>query len=116
MASAVKHLRRYLNYAVRASPYQQRRICRFQSTASESSKKAASSSTMADPRTSVFTKGAPDPLPGLYSQAIIANGIVYCSGNVAMDHRTNKIIDGDIAAHTVCPQGAKPLKDMYDLG
>lgn len=71
---------------------------------------------MTDPRTSVFTKGAPDPLPGLYFQAIIANGIVYCSGNVAMDHRTNKIIDGDIAAHTVCPQGAKPLKDMYDLG
>lgn len=31
---------------------------------------------MTDPRTSVFTKGAPDPLPGLYSQAIIANGIV----------------------------------------
>ncbi|RAO67816.1 uncharacterized protein BHQ10_003828 [Talaromyces amestolkiae] len=55
---------------------------------------------MADPRTPILTKHAPDPLPGLYSQAIVANGFVFCSGNVAMDPETNRIIDGDIQAHT----------------
>jgi reactive intermediate/imine deaminase len=49
----------------------------------------------------VFTQNAPPPLPGIYSQAIIANGVVYCSGCVPMDANTGKIIDGDIKAHTV---------------
>lgn len=47
-------------------------------------------------KTPVLTSNAPKPLPGIYSQAIIANGTVYCSGAVAMDAETGKIVDGDI--------------------
>ena len=52
-------------------------------------------------KTPVLTEKAPKPLPGIYSQAIIANGVVYCSGAVAMDATTGKLIDGDVKAHTV---------------
>ncbi|WDK22576.1 endoribonuclease L-PSP [Colletotrichum graminicola] len=51
-------------------------------------------------KTPVLTDKAPKPLPGIYSQAIIANGMVFCSGAVPMDPVTMKIIDGDIQAHT----------------
>ncbi|KAJ5623823.1 YjgF/Yer057p/UK114 family [Penicillium lagena] len=54
------------------------------------------------PKTPVLTDKAPKPLPGIYSQAIIANGVVYCSGAVAMDPTTGKLVDGDVKAHTVC--------------
>ncbi|KAI4835345.1 YjgF-like protein [Aureobasidium sp. EXF-8845] len=50
-------------------------------------------------KTAILTSEAPKPLPGIYSQAIVANGFVYCSGAIAMDP-SGKIIDGDIAAHT----------------
>lgn len=52
-------------------------------------------------RTPVTTENAPKALPGIYSQAIVANGFVYCSGCVPMDPKTMKLIDGDIQAHTV---------------
>lgn len=52
-------------------------------------------------KTPVFTAKAPKPLPGLYNQAIIAGGVVYCSGAVAMDPETGKIVEGDIQVHTV---------------
>ncbi|GIK00640.1 hypothetical protein Aspvir_004667 [Aspergillus viridinutans] len=51
-------------------------------------------------KTPVLTEKAPKPLPGIYSQAIIANGVVYCSGAVAMDPQTGKLIEGDVKAHT----------------
>lgn len=49
----------------------------------------------------VLTENAPAPLKGIYSQAIVANGTVYCSGAVAMDPSTGKIVDGDVQVHTV---------------
>jgi hypothetical protein len=49
----------------------------------------------------VNTDKAPKALPGIYNQAIIANGMVFCSGAVALDKHTMKIIDGDVKAHTV---------------
>jgi enamine deaminase RidA (YjgF/YER057c/UK114 family) len=52
-------------------------------------------------KTAVLTSKAPKPLPGIYSQAIICNGMVYCSGAVPMDPETGKLIDGDVKAHTV---------------
>jgi len=51
-------------------------------------------------KTAVLSDKAPAPLAGIYSQAIIANGTVYCSGSVALDPTTGKLIDGDIKAHT----------------
>ncbi|RFU30243.1 hypothetical protein B7463_g6087, partial [Scytalidium lignicola] len=51
-------------------------------------------------KTPILTSKAPKPLPGIYSQAIVANGMVYCSGAVPMDAETGKLIDGDVQAHT----------------
>ncbi|KAI1328920.1 endoribonuclease L-PSP [Xylariaceae sp. FL0255] len=61
--------------------------------------KLVHSSAMAD-KTPVVTENAPRALPGIYSQAIKANGFVFVSGAVPMDPVTMKIIDGDIQAHT----------------
>lgn len=49
----------------------------------------------------VLVDTAPKPLPGIYSQAIKCNGMVYCSGAVPMDPQTMKLIPGDVQAHTV---------------
>ncbi|KFA71036.1 hypothetical protein S40288_10435 [Stachybotrys chartarum IBT 40288] len=38
---------------------------------------------------------APKALPGIYNQAIVANGLVFCSGVVALDNNTMKIKEGD---------------------
>ncbi|KAF2083880.1 endoribonuclease L-PSP [Saccharata proteae CBS 121410] len=51
-------------------------------------------------KVAILTDKAPKPLPGVLSQAIVANGTVYCSGCVPSDPETSKIIDGDIKAHT----------------
>ncbi|GLI76635.1 hypothetical protein PoHVEF18_004909 [Penicillium ochrochloron] len=48
----------------------------------------------------VLTENEPPPLPGIYPQAIVANGLVYCAGCVPMDAQTGKIVDGDIKMHT----------------
>ncbi len=47
----------------------------------------------------VATTGAPKAL-GPYSQAIRANGFVFCSGQVAIDPATNQVLDGDVSAQT----------------
>ncbi|CRG83566.1 Protein mmf1, mitochondrial [Talaromyces islandicus] len=51
-------------------------------------------------KTPVLTDKAPKPLPGIYSQAIIANGVVYCSGAVGMDPETGALVEGDVKART----------------
>ncbi|QKX64466.1 uncharacterized protein TRUGW13939_11640 [Talaromyces rugulosus] len=51
-------------------------------------------------KTPVLTDKAPKPLPGIYSQAIIANGVVYCSGAVGMDPVTGALVEGDVKART----------------
>jgi len=38
---------------------------------------------------------------GPYSQAIKANGFVFLSGQIALDPRTQQIVEGDVAAQTV---------------
>lgn len=47
----------------------------------------------------VATGGAPKAI-GPYSQAIKANGMVFCSGQIALDPNTNQIIEGDVVAQT----------------
>lgn len=37
---------------------------------------------------------------GPYSQAVIHNGIVYLSGQIAIDPATNQLIEGDVVAQT----------------
>jgi hypothetical protein len=61
-------------------------------------------------KTPILTDKAPKPLPGIYSQAIVANGVVYCSGAVPMDAATGKLIDGDVKAHTVRTQSSQLIQ------
>src|SRR5579862_2257295 len=47
----------------------------------------------------ISTKDAPQAI-GPYSQAIRANGLVFVSGQVAIDPVTQQVINGDITAQT----------------
>lgn len=47
----------------------------------------------------IATEKAPKAL-GPYSQAIRANGMVFCSGQVALDPATNQIVEGDVSKQT----------------
>ena len=53
------------------------------------------------PKKVISTDKAPAPLKGIYNQAIVANGTVYCSGSVGMDPATGKLVEGEIGARTV---------------
>lgn len=57
----------------------------------------------------VETKSAPDAL-GPYSQAVIHQGIVYCSGQIAIDPKSKKIVDGGISEQV--DQVMKNLKSV----
>jgi 2-iminobutanoate/2-iminopropanoate deaminase len=50
-------------------------------------------------RTIIATKDAPKAI-GPYSQAIKASGLVFCSGQIAIDPATEQVIAGDVAAQT----------------
>jgi 2-iminobutanoate/2-iminopropanoate deaminase len=50
-------------------------------------------------KTVIHTPNAPKPI-GSYSQAILSNGTLYASGQVAIDPSTGKVIEGDISAQT----------------
>jgi len=47
----------------------------------------------------ISTKDAPQAI-GPYSQAVRANGLVFVSGQVAIDPATQQVINGDVAAQT----------------
>ncbi len=47
----------------------------------------------------VATSNAPKAI-GPYSQAIRANGMIFCSGQIALDPANNQLITGDVAAQT----------------
>jgi len=47
----------------------------------------------------VATVAAPNAI-GPYSQAIIANGFVFCSGQVALDPKTGEPVPGDVSVQT----------------
>jgi 2-iminobutanoate/2-iminopropanoate deaminase len=50
-------------------------------------------------RTIVATDGAPAAI-GPYSQAIVANGLVFTAGQIPLDPETMKLVEGDISAQT----------------
>jgi 2-iminobutanoate/2-iminopropanoate deaminase len=51
------------------------------------------------PKKHIQTKDAPQPI-GPYSQAVISGGLLFCSGQIALDPQTNEIVAGDVAAQT----------------
>ena len=50
-------------------------------------------------RTIVATDAAPAAI-GPYSQAVKANGFVFCSGQIPLDPATGALVDGDVQAQT----------------
>jgi enamine deaminase RidA (YjgF/YER057c/UK114 family) len=57
--------------------------------------------------TEIKTPNAPAPLP-VFSQAIKANGMVFCSGNIGLDKDTWTLVEGGIKAQTVTSPPCKP--------
>lgn len=51
-------------------------------------------------KTPILTTSAPPPIKGVLNQAIVANGFVFCSGQVARSPQTGKMVEGDVAART----------------
>ena len=47
----------------------------------------------------IQSAGAPAAI-GPYSQAIVANGMVFCTGQVAIDPKTDKLVGDDIETQT----------------
>lgn len=47
----------------------------------------------------IYTKSAPEPV-GPYSQAILTDNILYCSGQIGIDPKTNKIVEGGVEEET----------------
>lgn len=68
---------------------------------------------MASQKTPVLTDKAPKPLPGIYSQAIKANGMVFCSGAIGMDPVTMKVVEGSIQDRTVSHPHDLCLKPLF---
>ncbi|MCB0414245.1 MAG: RidA family protein [Bdellovibrionales bacterium] len=47
----------------------------------------------------IVSNNAPAPV-GPYSQAVEANGFVYCSGQIPLDAKSGELVTGDIQAQT----------------
>jgi reactive intermediate/imine deaminase len=56
---------------------------------------------MATPAEAITTNAAPAPV-GPYNQAVKAGGLLFCSGQIALDPATGVLVgDGDVEAETV---------------
>jgi len=65
--------------------------------------------------TKIHTDNAPAAV-GPYSQAIAAGGMLYTSGQIALDPATGKIVGDDIKAQENVIKTTCFLKDMGDFG
>ncbi|KAL8672011.1 MAG: hypothetical protein Q9168_003516 [Polycauliona sp. 1 TL-2023] len=64
------------------------------------SSQATSATVRGDPmRRAVHTDRAPPPLP-FFSQAIVCNGMVYCSGQIGTSPITKQLVDGGVGDRT----------------
>jgi 2-iminobutanoate/2-iminopropanoate deaminase len=70
-------------------------------------------------RRAIETAGAPEPI-GPYSQALVADGVLYCSGQVPLDPETGELIEGGIgeqarrclrSLEAICAAAGAPLED-----
>ena len=59
----------------------------------------------------VLTENAPNPV-GPYSQAVISGDFVFVSGQIPIDPKTSKVVDGGIEAQTV--QVLENLKNILE--
>jgi len=51
------------------------------------------------PKKHVFTSHAPKPI-GPYSQGVISGGLLFISGQIPLDPKTNALVEGEIAVQT----------------
>jgi reactive intermediate/imine deaminase len=75
-------------------------------------------------RRPVETEGAPAPI-GPYSQAVVADGVLYCSGQVPLDPATGELVDGGVAEQArrclesldaVCRAAGSQLSEAARIG
>ena len=63
----------------------------------------------------VFTKNAPEPI-GPYSQAVLSGEFVFVSGQIPLDPKTSKIVEGGIKEQTVqVLENIKHVLESVDL-
>ena len=51
------------------------------------------------PKKHVLTPDAPKPI-GPYSQGVISGGLLFCSGQIALDPKSGQVVEGDIKVQT----------------
>ena len=61
----------------------------------------------------IRTENAPEPV-GPYAQARRVGGFLFCSGQIAIDPKTQKLVSGDIEAETI--QVLENLKAVLEAG
>jgi hypothetical protein len=66
---------------------------------------------MSSSREAVNTAEAPPPRP-FYNQAVVANGFVFCSGQLPKDS-TGRIVSGTVQDRAVRYRANKPVTYMY---
>ena len=76
------------------------------------------------PRRAVETDAAPAPI-GPYSQAVVANGVLYVSGQVPLDPATERLVEGGIVEQArrclenldaICRAAGTTLSDAARIG
>ena len=77
-----------------------------------------------DTKKVIETEAAPAPI-GPYSQAVVADGVLYCSGQVPLDPESGELIDGGIteqaarcleSLEAVCRAAGARLTDAARIG
>lgn len=64
----------------------------------------------------IFTQNAPAPV-GPYSQAIKTGNMLYCSGQISIDPKTNEVFTGDIQKQTeMVMENARAVLTAAGLG
>jgi 2-iminobutanoate/2-iminopropanoate deaminase len=75
-------------------------------------------------RRPVETEGAPAPI-GPYSQAVVAGGVLYCSGQVPLDPATGELVEGGVSEQArrclesldaVCREAGTQLSEAARIG
>ncbi len=74
-------------------------------------------------RTIIKTEDAPSAI-GAYSQGISANGLIYTAGQIPIDPKTNKLVDGEMEIQidqilknldAICKSGGSSLSNAIKL-
>ena len=64
----------------------------------------------------IKTEAAPAPV-GPYSQAVLINGFLYCSGQIPLDAKTGEVFRGDISEQTKrCMENVRAVLEEASLG